>query len=392
MNKILAIVIVVAAFLASGFLSYSYFNNTALKASLSSYKPPVMDNNGTVPTESNEPKTEQCLLNGEMITKSQKAAADKRRPLGIMVENHLDARPQSGLSFSDVVYEAVAEGGITRFLSVYYCKDAPYVGPIRSARVYYIDLISGYGAYPLYTHVGGANCNKTTGSGCDNGAPADALGTLDKLGWVGYNDMNFIPFPYMWRNYERLPGVATEHTVYSTTQKLYDYAAKERDLTDVDDKGVKWDKDFVPWKFKDDQPSSSPTAAKITFEFWSKTPDYAVEWDYNKATNSYSRLNGGKPHIDKDTNKQLTAKNVLIAFAKETEVNDGYDLGQHMLYKVVGSNDAIVFMDGKVVKGTWKKTTSEDQMRFYDSAGNEIKLNRGKDWIEIVPEGNTITY
>src|SRR5438105_14884108 len=149
-----------------------------------------------------------------MLTKSQKALWEKRRPLGVMIENHTEARPQSGLSSADVVYEAVAEGGITRFMGVYYCKDSiKYVGPVRSARVYYIDLLSEYGSYPLYTHVGGANCNKTTGSGCENGAPADALGKLEDLGWFGYNDLNFIPFPVMWRDYERLPNVATEHTV-----------------------------------------------------------------------------------------------------------------------------------------------------------------------------------
>ncbi|MEO6509214.1 MAG: DUF3048 domain-containing protein, partial [Patescibacteria group bacterium] len=339
------------------------------------------------------PRTEECPINGEMLGKSQKALWEKRRPLGIMIENHEESRPQSGLSSADVVYEAVAEGGITRFMGVFYCKDAvKLVGPVRSARVYYIDLLSEYGDYPLYTHVGGANCNKTTGSGCDNGAPADALGKLEDLGWFGYNDLNFIPFPVMWRDYERLPNVATEHTVYSTTKKLWDYSATKRKLTNVDEDGAEWDKNFVSWKFKDDEPVSTPTASTISFGFWDSMPVYAVKWTYDKETNSYKRSTGGVPHLDKNTNKQLQAKNVIVAFAKEAEVSDGYDMGQHMLYDVVGTNDAIVFMDGKAIKGTWKKKTETARMRFYDTAGKEIALNRGQDFVEIVPEGNDIDY
>jgi hypothetical protein len=310
-----------------------------------------------------------------------------------MIENHPDARPQSGLSSADVVYEAVAEGGITRFMGVFYCKDsAGLVGPVRSARVYYIDLLSEYGSYPLYTHVGGANCNKTTGSGCGDGAPADALGMLQDLGWFGYNDLNFVSFPVMWRDYERLPNVATEHTVYSTTKKLWDYAASDRKLTNVDQDGDSWDADFTKWKFKNDQPASSPTASTISFDFWKNSPDFNVVWKYDPKTDTYLRFNGGKPHIDKNTGKQLTAKNVVVAFAAESEAEDGYDAGQHMLYKVTGSNDAMFFMDGKVTKGTWVKKDNTTRMKFLDENGKEVSLNKGLDWIEVVPEGNTIDY
>jgi hypothetical protein len=328
-----------------------------------------------------------------MITKTDKNNSLKRRPLGVMIENHLDARPQSGLTSADIVYEAVAEGGISRFMAVFYCKDSViFVGPVRSARVYFINLLQAYGDYPVYAHVGGANCNKQTGSGCENGAPADALGLLEDLGWFGYNDLNFPPYPAMWRDYERLPGVATEHTVYSTTQKLWQYAADKRKLTNVDEDGKSWDTDFSPWKFKKDEPASTPTATKITFDFWKNSPDYTVEWDYDKATNSYKRMTGGKPHMDKNTNKQITAKNVIIAFAKESFANDGYDVGQRMLYKVTGTNDAIVFMDGKAIKGTWKKAKATDQMRFYDESGKEIALNGGVDFVEVVPDDDTVSY
>ncbi len=66
--------------------------------------------------------TGECPLNGMMYPEDQKEAWEKLRPLTVMIENHEDSRPQSGIMRADVVYEAVAEGGITRFLGVYYCK------------------------------------------------------------------------------------------------------------------------------------------------------------------------------------------------------------------------------------------------------------------------------
>ena len=177
-----------------------------------------------------------------------------------MIENHVDARPQSGLSGADVVYEAVAEGGITRFLAMFYCQDAGKVGPVRSARTYFIDFASEYGDFPLYAHVGGAN----------QPGPADALSQLSDYGWTGYNDMNqfSIGFPTFWRDYDRLGHVAaTEHTMYSTVQKLWDYGATNRDLTNVDKDGKSWDKTFVPYQFRDDAPASA-SGRKLNQFIW----------------------------------------------------------------------------------------------------------------------------
>ncbi len=110
------------------------------------------------------PKTEACPLNGQMYAKSERDTWEKRRPLAIMIENHADSRPQSGLSRADIVYEAVAEGGITRFMGIFYC-DIAYsqtkVAPVRSARTYFLPWVLEYDA--LYNHVGGAGlCNDDT--------------------------------------------------------------------------------------------------------------------------------------------------------------------------------------------------------------------------------------
>lgn len=348
-----------------------------------------------VEEESTGPKTEQCPLNGQMMTAAQKNKWVTRRPLGVMIENHVEARPQSGISSADVVYEAVAEGGITRFLALFYCQDASFIGPVRSARVHFMAMLREYGEYPLYGHVGGANCDETTGSGCANGAKADALGIIQKLGWDSYNDMNQfgVPFPYYWRDYDRLSNVATEHTVYSSTTKLWDYAKLKRNLTNVDEKGVAWDKTFESWKFADDaQATNRGTTNKVQLGFWNSfANEFSVVWNYDNKKNVYARVNGGKPHLDKNTGKQLEAKNVIVVFAKESPANDGYD-GGHILYNLSGEGDALVFQNGNAIKATWKKADPETRMRWYDEKNKEIEIVRGKVFVEILPIGNTVTY
>ncbi len=385
-NKKIGWLIIFAVFGLSVYTAFSYFstgNVGKIFSPLGTYKKP--SNNGIATEESNEPKTEACPINGELLTKTQKEKWEKRRPLGVMIENHKEARPQSGLSSADVIYEAVAEGGITRFLSIFYCKDAPYIGPIRSARIYFIKILEEYGSYPLYAHVGGAN---TPG-------PADALGEIIDLGWNLYNDLNqfAVPFPYYWRDYERLPDRATEHTVYSSTSKLWEYAAKKRNLTNVDEDNKSWDENFTSWKFQDDAKTADRgTHNKISFGFWDNlASDFSVVWTYDSTTNSYKRTNGGSVHIDKNTGKQLSAKNVVIIFAKESSANDGYE-GGHILYKVTGSGEGLIFQNGKAIEITWQKTDEETRIKLYDENGKEIEFVRGQIWFEILPTGNEVTY
>lgn len=396
MDKKLVSLSAILLFVLSGYFSFTYFSGQSVTGGLlnkagEQYKPPT-DENGNIIIEENAPKTEECPINGEMLTKSHRAMWERRRPLVVMVENSTDARPQSGITSADVVYEAVAEGGITRFALVYYCKDSDgYIGPIRSARVYFIDFASEYGQDPLYAHVGGANCNRQTGSGCANGAPADALGKIQKLGWQARNDLNHVPFPVMWRDYDRLPGRVTEHTVYSTSAKLWEYAKEKRELTDTDRDGEKWSEGFEAWKFKDDKPVSAPID-NITFDFWEGKSDYSVSWNYDKQINAFKRNNGGQPHVDKNNDKQITSKNVAVAFMDESVANDGYTAGQHLLYKTTGEGEAIVFQDGTAIKGKWRKRNATSRIRFFDAKGAEISLNRGQTFIEIVPKGNSVSY
>lgn len=315
-------------------------------------------------------KTEECPLNGVKFSTEQKDWWAKHRPLGVMIENHQDARPQSGINAADVTYEAVAEGGITRTLNIYYCQDAGIVGPVRSARVYFLDFVSEYGKFPLYAHVGGANTE----------GPANAIGQIADMDWVGYNDLNqfSLGLPTFWRDEKRLGHeTATEHTMYSTTSKLWAVGEK-RGLTNVDKEGDSWDKNFVPYTFKDDSPSSG--SQKINIEYWKGYDGYSVVWTYDPKTNLYYRKNGGQNHMDRNTGKQLTAKNIVVLYMNESNANDGYENNLHLLYRTKGTGKAIVYMDGKENITTWSKSGRNGRTVLKD-----VEFNRGKIWFHIVP-------
>lgn len=371
-------------YLSSAGLSYAAFSFLRGAPGMTGLTSPIPVGESRFRIDPNAPKTESCPLNGKMYTAAEKDIWEKRRPLGVMIENHEEARPQSGLSRADVVYEAVAEGGITRFMALFYCGGSAQdvmVGPVRSARTYYLDWISEYGEYPLYAHVGGAN----------KPGPANALGQIGDYGWLaGGNDLNqfSIGFPTFWRDYERLDHpVATEHTMYSTTDKLWEIAQK-RGITDKDQEGDSWEKAFTPWKFKEEEKGQGEVG-KIEISFWSGYQEYGVVWEYDQEANRYKRANGGSAHKDLNTDEQLVAKNVVVQFTQEKGPIDEL---KHLLYTTTGTGKALIFQDGKVIKGTWEKESRKDRTKFSDNNGKEMEFNKGEIWIEIVPAGKEVVY
>lgn len=331
------------------------------------------------------PRTQACPLNGKLYTKQEEAVWQKRRPLAVMIENHAEARPQSGISLSDVVYEAVAEGGITRFMGVFYCgiaAESVNLAPVRSARTYFLPWILEYDA--LYNHVGGAGM-------CSDPTVDERAKALCQIGQYKIKDMDQfgISFPTCYRNPDRLDHpVATEHSMVCVTDKLLSLSA-QRGWTNVDASDVSWDKNFVSWKFKDDAPLSERGASfSATFTAWKGYSDYTVKWVYDPASNSYKRFNGGAPHMDLETKEQLTAKNIVILFAAETGPVDEH---LHLLYANIGSGSGILYQDGGTIKVTWQKSTRTSRTKFFDTNGKEISFNRGQIWIEMLPTGAIIT-
>lgn len=381
-QKVLVSVIFgVIFFGVSASISYSIFSRSVSFPSTSNQPTSALPTaSGGVEPDANDPKTESCPLNGTMKSKRAREAWEKRIPLAVMIENHLEARPQSGLSSADVVYEAVAEGGITRFMALFYCNLGDVqVGPVRSARTYYLDWQSEYNN-PLYAHVGGAN---TPG-------PADALSQIIKY---KINDLNqfSIGFPTFWRDYQRLGHpVATEHTMYSTTGKLWEIGVKRAYFNPEKDAGATWQKGFTSWKFQDGK--SGTSTQSITVNFWESQTDYQVMWNYDQASNTYKRKNAGSEHTDLNNKQQLAPTNIVIQHEKESNANDGYPGNVHLLYGTTGSGKAVFFMNGSATEGKWTKTSRVNRTKYTDAKGNEIIFNKGQIWIQTVPEGSKVTY
>lgn len=372
-------ILAVLLYAVSSFISYSVFSRLkagpgggGLATSLPGPAKVVEEDPGT-------PKTEACPLNGALHTKQARESWELRRPLAIMIENHVESRPQSGLSSADIIYEAVAEGGITRFMAIFYCNLSDIqVGPVRSARTYFLDWLSEYDA--LYAHVGGAN---TPG-------PANALGQIIDYKIKDLNQFS-IGFPTFWRDYQRLGrAVATEHTMYSTTQKLWEIGAK-KGWAATDSAGLKWDAKFTPWASKDPSKTAG-SSGKIDVSFWEGQNDYKVEWNYDSGCSCYKRKNGGIDHTDLNNSKQLMPSNVVVQFMKESRANDGYEGNVHLLYGNKGQGKALIFQEGNVIEGKWIKPDRLSREKFVDAKGEAVSFVKGQIWIQTVPEGAQVSY
>lgn len=342
--------------------------------------------------EADAPRDQVCPTNGKLYTLEEKNSWETRRPLAVMIENSPDARPQSGLSDADIIFEAVAEGGVTRFMGIFYCGVQAFdttLAPIRSARTYFIDYASGFN-FPLYTHVGGANIP----------GPTNALGQLSDYGWTGENNLNqfSIGFPTFVRDYNRVPGkeIATEHTMVTTTEKLWDVAEK-RGWTNVPPTKFKnsktvpqgnWWENYKGWQFADEL-GASGTVSSIGYDFWSGYGDYAVTWDFDPSTKTYLRTLGGEKHIDMNTNEQIAATNVVVLLTTEKgPLNEA----KHMMYDTIGTGKALIFINGNAIEGTWSKKSRTAELEFLDEKGKPVQMGRGLTWISVVNKTTKVDY
>lgn len=296
-----------------------------------------------------EKKGETCALENTTVDSN-----GNRHPLAIVVENHPDARPQVGLDKASIVYEAVSEGGITRFLAIYSCFDAEKVGAVRSARTYFLDWLSEYNAF--FAHCGGN------------------IDALDRIPQEGILDLD--QFKYGEKAYWREPeaGKASEHTLFTDTTKLYQIAQ---------DNGWDMTGKVTSWKFKTDLAlAQRPDKETVNVPF--SGGSYAVKWVYNRAENQYAREIAGAAHNDAKTGEQLKVKNVIVMEVSRhnspTRINEaGYAMD------TIGSGKAWFFIDGKKTEGTWNKASRTERTIYKDSTGTEIKFNAGKFWIEVTP-------
>jgi hypothetical protein len=180
--------------------------------------------------------------------------------------------------------------------------------------------------------------------------------------------------------------VATEHTVYSSTEKLWE-VAQERGWEYEDEEGVAWNEIYVPWTFVPEDEIEKGTTTDISYVFWDSSPagDFSVQWKYDPIENVYLRSIGGEPHMERNTGEQLAFKNVVVMFSAESRANDGYENNVHLLYELIGEGEAVVFRNGTAVETTWEKASRTDRTIFYDEDGQEIEFVEGSVWISNVP-------
>jgi hypothetical protein len=292
-------------------------------------------------------------LSGLQITD---ASLNQKPVTAVMVENSIDARPQSGLSAAGVVFEAVAEGGVTRFMALYQDTTPTNVGPIRSARPYYIQWAMGFDA--AYAHVGGSD---------------DAL--ADIKSW-GVKDMNQF---YNGNYYHRITQRAAPHNVYTGIDTLNQLESS---------KG--YTSKFTGFTRKKEAASKQPTATSIDFSL--SGPTYDPHYDYNAATNSYNRSEAGQPHIDANSNAQLSPKVVVAIVVPMARGKLDSSGAYYSDYNPVGTGTAYIFQDGTVTTGQWNKADNASALTFTDSTGKPLPLNPGQTWISAVTATTGVTY
>ena len=304
----------------------------------------------TTSTDSTK-KTTSNLVAAPLSGLDVDSATASRPVTGIMIENSEEARPQSGLMDADIVFEAIAEGGITRFLALFQSKKPEYIGPVRSARPYYVEWAKTFDAG--YAHAGGS---------------PDGLQTISSL---GVKDINAFAFgdDVFYRTSDR----SSPHNLYSSFKGL-DKVNQE--------KGYNSSK-FTAWSRKNDVPQT-PTAKTIGITI--STPYYNPSYTYDSATNSYLRSEGGELHKDEKSGKQLSPKTVLVMVMNRSQS------GIYSVYKTNGSGKFIAFQDGIVSEGTWSRTGITDQYSFKDSNGFDFLFNKGQTWVSIVTDAANVKY
>lgn len=288
---------------------------------------------------------------------------NQRPVIGVMVENSRDARPQSGLDQAGVVFEALAEGGVTRFLALFQDNQTGYIGPVRSARPYYIQWCQGFDCD--YAHVGGS---------------PDALNSIKA--W-NIRDLNQF---YGGSYFTRVGNRKAPHNVYTGIDRLTAFA-------DSKHYGASSYTGFSRL-IKAGKPVAGQTAATaIDLNYHSST--YNVHYDYDASSNSYKRSEGDAPHIVVDHNGasvQLAPKVVVAMAIPLTRGALDASGAYYSNYQVVGSGECDVFQNGTVTHGTWNKPSATAQITFTDDNGKAIKLNPGQTWLSALSSLGDAAY
>ena len=309
------------------------------------------------PSPSPTPVPTQAPLTGRLVP----PAVAERRAIAIMIDDHPDSRPQSGFNAASVIWQAPAEGGIPRYMLVFQDVIPESVGPVRSARLYYIAWAAEWKA--VYGHSGGS---------------PQALQTLrDK----GHGQLVYNADEFRWGGtyYHRSTDRFAPHNVYTTGKELRKMA-KRIGAVDKPQKAA--------WKFAPDAPLElRPKGGRISTAYsWNK-----ISYRYDRKTNTYIRsVTGADPQIDRATGEPVASKNVVIMLMSFGPLNDGSN--KHRLEaRFIGTGTAWIATNGHTIKGTWRKDSMTKPTRFYDKNGKQVTLTIGQTFVQVMPNGTQVT-
>ncbi|AWB43407.1 DUF3048 domain-containing protein [Paenibacillus sp. CAA11] len=271
------------------------------------------------------------------------------RPMAVMINNAPAARPQSGLGEADIVYEVLAEGGITRLVGIFQSSSSGVkIGPVRSIRPYLIDIGESY--HGVLVHAGGSPDAYAL-------IQQEHKEELDEIGKGG---------AYFWRDKTR----KAPHNLYTNLEQLHEGTAKQ---------GFAAEDNAVPsYSFKkEDDPAEGNVAKGVEVKFLLNS--YKVSYRYNAETHLYERYIGDKPHQDKDTSQTLSFTNVVVLGADHAVLDD---IGRLHVDLTLGG-EALLLQRGRVIEGRWIRK-ADDVIRFVQN-GQEVPFYPGKTIFNIVP-------
>ena len=291
-----------------------------------------------------------CPLTGK---KPPNGRVPDRPALAVKVENVPAARPQTGLSWADIVYEEPVEAGITRFIAVYQCQDASRIEPVRSGRLTDPDILRQFG-HPLFAYAGAV--------------PQ----VYQKAKAAHLIDVNFNKPGAMDHVYFRDSARLAPHNLYTSTRGLYAFAHAN---------------DGTP------QPvfgytAHPPHGKKISGIHLPFSQYSDVYWRWDGGRKAWLRFHGSVPHLLSD-GTQVSATNVVVQVVKVylTNIHDVNGVASPEVV-ATGTGNCYVLRNGRVIQGTWRRNTLDNVTRFYDSTGHQIPLAQGRTWVELLP--NTI--
>jgi hypothetical protein len=283
-----------------------------------------------------------------------------RLPLAVMVDDNKIARPQSGFSSASIVIQAMADGGEDRYMMIFQEGTATDIGPVRSARPYFVYWATEY--KPLFGHFGG---------------DAESLQrVIPAMARYLYNEDDLSGGAC---HYHRISTRPAPHNAYTNSAALIRCMLK---------RGYPATYQNVPTRtFVDAEPEyAHPSSQTITIPYRTGV----VSYEYDPTVDNYLRLVSGTRQVDPASNQQVRPTSVVVMYQSYSMVPSLDEMRPYV--GNIGTGAAIVFQEGKAITGTWKKSSKTALTRFYDKAGNEISLVRGQIFIQSVPIGTKVTY